>query len=59
MKEKYTHLWELVDAINRRIGDCSAYIDGSTYHIGNVETGDIDLAIAYATEVLARKGILV
>lgn len=57
MKEKHTQLTELVDELNR-MGD-TAYIEGETYHIANCETDHIDLAIAYAIEVLARKGRIV
>jgi hypothetical protein len=57
MKEKHTELTTLVDELNQT-GD-TAYIEGNTYHIANCETDDIDLAIAYAIEVLARKGRIV
>lgn len=57
MKEKHTELTVLVNELNE-VGD-TAYIDGGTYHVANCETNDIDLAIAYATELLARKGRIV
>lgn len=57
MKEKHTELTELVENLNQ-MGD-TAYIDGETFHVANCETNDIDLAIAYAVEILARKGRIV
>ena len=56
MKEKNTELTILIDDLNRA-GE-SAYIDGTRYVIGNIETSDIDAAIAYASELLFRKGIV-